>query len=435
MRCLWMPVTVLGLFATTVSTGAAQTAPAVTLSALLEASRHHHPTLAERGLLKQSLAAEKSQLDAAYYPQLAVGGSATWQSDVTQLDLPVPGVEIEPLPKDQYKLTLDLQQTLWDFGGTADRKRVAETRARLRQRQVDVEWHQIRNRIVQLYFTGVVQQQLRAQAHTLDGYLATTVEKAQVALAQGVVTERDVLLARARKLQARHALVNAEARLQGVRRSLAELTGQALGPDAVLAAPEVHCEQRDDQRVFAQTLKRPELEVLSAQREILDAVQEAEEAADRPRISAFATTGYGRPGLNMLSRDFDFFFMGGLRIAIPLTYLYSGTHRQARAQLAKDRAVVDKQQEALLIQVNTELSQQQAEVQRLDATLALDAELVALREGARKQVEVQLELGTATMTDLLNDLSQEDQARSQLAIHRYQRSLACHEIALTLGEL
>lgn len=416
-------------------TSAALAEDSVSLSALWDAARQTNPSLQKRALLERSLSVQNDQLDIAYYPQLSVGGSATWQSEVTRVQVPVPGVSIDPPPKDQYKLTLNLQQNLWDFGATSDRKRVAETGTRVQEEQAEVEWQKVRERILQLYFAGVVQQQLQAQAKALEGYLETTVDKAEVALEQGVVTERDVLLVRARKLEARRALVDAETQLKGIREGLTVLTGRELSAGDALAAPEINCEDAPKKAVSAAALKRPDLDLLEAQRTLLDAKQEAEESPDRPRLGAFATGGYGRPGLNMLSRNFEFYFIGGLQVTIPLTYLYAGTHRKARSQLSIQRSLVDKQEDALMVQVNAELASYRADVERLDAAVALDAELLELREGARKQVETQLALGTATMTDLLSDLGQEEQARTQLAIHRHQRSLACHQIAMTLGKL
>ncbi|MGD8858845.1 MAG: TolC family protein [Myxococcales bacterium] len=411
----------------------AQAVETVTLAGLIEAGRRHHPTLARRPLLARSFDVESSKLNRAYWPQLSLDGSATWQSTVTSVDVPVPGVTIPKPSQDQYKLALELQQTIWDGGATADRKRVAEERARLDKHQVGVEWREVRERILQLYFTGLVQQKLRSQAQVLDEYLTTVIEKAQLALDQGVATERDVLLARARQLEARQAAAEASAHLDGVKRALAHLTGQDLQDDAVLAPALASCVVNDARAVTPDAVKRPELDALAAQSQLLGAQEALELSPDRPRVGAFATAGYGRPGLNALSSEFDFFFIGGLRVTVPLTYLYAGTHGKSHEQLAIQRALVDRKRDALMTRINVELETQRADLERLDATIELDSELLGVREKARKQTETQLALGTATMTDLINDLTLEDQARTRLAVHHTQRDHVCHEVALTTG--
>lgn len=405
----------------------------VTLPSLIEAGRRHHPTLARQPLLARSLDVEHSQLDRAYWPQLSLSGSATWQSDVTSVDVPLPGVNIPTPHQDQYKLALDLQQTLWDGGVTADRKHVAEERARVAHHSVDVEWREVRSRILELYFMGLVQQELKSQAELLDAHLSTVIEKAQLALDHGVATERDVLLARGRQLEARRAAAEATAHLIGVRRSLAQLTGERLSQDTVLAPALASCVESDTGAVTPERIKRPELDVLAAQSQLLSAQEALELAPDRPRIGAFATAGYGRPGLNAFADKFDFFFIGGLRVTVPLTYLYAGTHGKAREQLAIQRSLINRKRDGLMTQINVELDAQRAELQRLDATIELDTELLAVRHDAREQTETQLSLGTATMTDLINDLTREDQARSRLAVHHTQRNQVCHEVALITG--
>ena len=403
---------------------------AVTLDLLLRAGKQNHPTLAKQPLLEKSLELSIAKINRAFYPQLSLGGQATWQSDVTSVDIAIPGANLSPPPQDHYQATLDLKQTIWDGGVTSDKKRVAETQTRVEREKVELEWYQVRGRILQLYFAGLVQQELEAQGETLHRYLGTVVEKARVALSNGIVTERDVLLAQARQLEAGKALADASAELASVKQSLAELTLAKLPPSAPLAEPMMSCAAQP-----ARALRRPELDILDAQTDVLDAQEELDKAPDRPRLDAFATAGYGRPGLNMLSDSFGFYFIGGVQLTVPLTYLYSGTRQNGREQLAVQRSLVARERERVQQQVKLELDAKGSDAKRLAELIALDEEVLAVRERARKQTEVQLELGTASMTDLINDLTQEDQARSQRAVHRALRNLACHELALIRGEL
>ena len=211
----------------------------VTLESLLQAGRRNHPTLAKQPLLEKSLELSSARLDRAYYPQLSLGGRATWQSEVTSVNVPIPGVNISPPPQDQYRATLDLKQTLWDGGVTSDQKRVIEERTRVEREKVNVEWYQVRARILELYFAGLVQQELKAQAETLHRYLGTVVDKARVALSNGVATQRDVLLAQARRLQASQAVASAKAALASAKQSLARLVLTDVPNSAPLATPPV----------------------------------------------------------------------------------------------------------------------------------------------------------------------------------------------------
>jgi outer membrane protein TolC len=434
MRSSWAVISLVFLGLTSLpGLARAQAAPSVTLEALLEAGRKHHPSLAKQPLLAQSLELTTAKLNRAYWPQLSLGGQATWQSEVTSINIPIPGLKVTPPAKDQYRATVDLKQSLWDGGVTSDQKLVAQSRARVEHEKVNVEWHQVRERILQLYFAGVVQQELEAQARALQTNLGAVVDKAELALKSGTLTERDVLLARGKQLEARQSLAEASAQLAGVRRSLEDLTGAKLADQAVLTTPTSPC-TAPLQPPAAGSLRRPELALLNAQSQLLAAQEQLDRSVDHPHLGLFATGGYGRPGLNFLNNSFEFYFIGGVQLTVPLTYLYAGTHRNGGEQLAVQRSLVERERENVVQQVNLQLDSQTTELRRLDAVISLDDELLQVRERARKQTELQLEHGTASMTDLINDLTQEDLAHSRRAVHHAQRDLACQELALIKGD-
>ena len=49
-------------------------------------------------------------------PKIQVGAQASWQSDVFGLPFSLPGSDIPQVPQDQYKLSLDVNQRIWDGG-------------------------------------------------------------------------------------------------------------------------------------------------------------------------------------------------------------------------------------------------------------------------------------------------------------------------------
>lgn len=49
-----------------------------------------------------------------YLPQFALSAKASYQSDVTEIPVKLPGVDLKGLSKDQYQVMLELQQKIWD---------------------------------------------------------------------------------------------------------------------------------------------------------------------------------------------------------------------------------------------------------------------------------------------------------------------------------
>ena len=230
-------------------------------------------------------------------------------------------------------------------------------------------------------------------------------------------------------------MVDAEAQLVRVRRSLADLSGLRIIPKSSFAKTFIACPSGKPAYPSAGDVKRPELGLLAAQGQLLVAQEELERSLDRPKLGAFATAGYGRPGINALSDEFDAYFIGGVQLQVPLTYLYTGTRGNASKQREVQQQLLDRQRDSFMMQVRVQLDGQFAEVERLRSAMRIDEALLEARIKARKQTELQLSLGTATMNDLVGDLSLEDQARSRLAVHRAQSSLACHQLALIQGKL
>jgi outer membrane protein TolC len=407
----------------------------LTLESLMESAKRHHPSLKKEPLLVESLELQRSRLNRAYFPQLSLGGRMSWQSEVTEVDVQVPGVTVTSPPKSQYQATLDLQQIIWDGGVISDQKRLAESKSKVEQEKVNLQWYQVRGVVLQLYFGGLVQHELKAQADALHTYVGTLIEKTEVLVEQGLAIERDVLLLKARQFEAKQASVDAAKSLEGIRRHLEELTGLVMKMSVEFAPPTMSCSGGANKRLALDSVRRPELDVLTAEAEVLDASEKASRAADRPKLGAFTTVGYARPGLNYLSDQFNFMFIGGIQLTVPLTYLYAGTHQKGDNQVALQRSLLARQKDAILVQVNVEHKAQSTELSRLDEVIELDEELLQVREQARAQTEMRIELGTAATADLVDDLTQEDQARSRRAVHHAQRNLACHELAFIKGDL
>ena len=80
----------------------------LTLTKAYELAQQNYPLIKQRELLKQTKDITVDNLSKGFLPQFSLSGQATYQSDVTQIKIPIPGVSISPLSKDQYKVLTDL---------------------------------------------------------------------------------------------------------------------------------------------------------------------------------------------------------------------------------------------------------------------------------------------------------------------------------------
>ena len=205
------------------------------------------------------------------------------------------------------------------------------------------------------------------------------------------------------------------------------LSGEKMSESVVLVANETDA-------IDLETNQRAELDWMEAQKSNLAITESLAKAKNLPKISAFATGGYGRPGLNMLSTTFQTYFMGGLQLKVPLSHLYSGSQSGEIQQMKINQMKIDKQKENFLLASNIKAISLKNDIQRLESLLKSDQEMINIREEIRKSSEAQLENGIITASDYLTDFNNEDIARQNMNIHQVQLLQTKENLKLVLGQ-
>lgn len=72
----------------------------------------HYPLAKQNQLLAQKSSYEMEGIHTAKLPQIDLNAQTTYQSDVVGLPIAMPGVE--PMNKDQYRATLDVNQLIYN---------------------------------------------------------------------------------------------------------------------------------------------------------------------------------------------------------------------------------------------------------------------------------------------------------------------------------
>ena len=124
----------------------------LTLDDCQRLAAENYPLLKRYSLIEQSADYSIKSINTGYIPQLRVSGQATCQSDVTTLPEAFSNLSARGLDKKQYRLALDLEQTLWDGGNKKARKEMVRAEKFAQQSQTDVEMYTIRERVNHLFF-------------------------------------------------------------------------------------------------------------------------------------------------------------------------------------------------------------------------------------------------------------------------------------------
>ncbi|HKK81997.1 MAG TPA: TolC family protein, partial [Prolixibacteraceae bacterium] len=157
----------------------------------------HYPKLNNKQINQDISQLKTENIRNAYLPEIILNGQATYQSDVTSIDLPETltsmGFDIEGVSNDQYKAYLDVKQTIWDGGITKAQREMEALNLDGEQQKIDIEVHQLKC-IADTYFFNVLLVRKSLEVLKLQNeVLAKQLERLQKSLQQGVVTQKDVL--------------------------------------------------------------------------------------------------------------------------------------------------------------------------------------------------------------------------------------------------
>src|SRR5512133_3242721 len=95
-----------------------------------------------------------------WLPTLDANGSLVYNSSVIDMSsvlgsLPIPGIAnaIKPLPHEQYKVTLDINQVFYDGGAIKGARALEKADLSINQKQTETDLYKLRNQINNCYFT------------------------------------------------------------------------------------------------------------------------------------------------------------------------------------------------------------------------------------------------------------------------------------------
>ena len=124
----------------------------LTLDECQRGAQANYPLVRQYGLIEKAREYDLSNAGKGYLPQFSLSGKATYQSDITELPVEIPGVNIKTAPKDQYQVMLELQQTIWDGGDIRNRKRLTRAASDVDMEKQHVDMYALNDRINQIFF-------------------------------------------------------------------------------------------------------------------------------------------------------------------------------------------------------------------------------------------------------------------------------------------
>lgn len=375
-------------------------------------AQKNYPITKQSGLIEQMASLTIDNLSKGYLPQVTLSGQATYQSDVTKVPVNLPGFNIESPSKDQYKVVADLNQLIYDGGTIKQQKVVQQLNANVEEQKVQVELYKLKERINQFYL-GVlfIDEQLK-QVGLVSQDLQIGIKRVQAQVDNGTVLRSNLNVLKAELLKNDQRAIELKATRKGLIETLSLFLGQNLPENTVLEMP--------SQAAFTPTVEvaRPEIKLFREQTSLNNQQNNLIKAKNLPKASLFVQGGYGRPGLNVLTNEFDLYYIGGVRFNWSLGGLY--TKKKEKQLVEVNKRVIDIQQETFLLNTNTQLKQQQSDIEKLQQLVATDDEIIDLRHQVTEAAKAQLENAVITANDYLREVNAEDAAKQTRIMHQVQ---------------
>lgn len=391
----------------------AQDAGRLNLQQAYTEAQQNYPAIRQKGLVKQTAELNIENLSKGYLPQLQVNGQASYQSDVTKVNIPLPGIALPSISKDQYKITADLSQTIYDGGTIRAQKEWQQLNAGVEDERAEVELYQLKERINQLYL-GILylDEQLR-QVDLVKVDLNNGIKTVSAQVDNGVAFRSNLNLLKAELLKNDQRGIELKASRKGMINTLSLFLNRSLPENTVFEKPADPSPGELDKQV-----QRPELRLYDNQSKLFAQQNKVINAKNLPKFSAFAQGGYGRPGLNFLDNSFDLYYVAGVRLNWSLGGLYTKKKEKELVKISQQQVAL--QRETFLLNTNANLSQQQSDIEKLEQLVVTDREIIALRQSVKEAAKAQLDNGVITATDYLEEVNAEDQARQLMITHQLQ---------------
>ena len=390
----------------------AQDSSRLTLQQAYDLARQHYPVIRQKDLVRQTANLTIQNLYKGFLPQLNISGQATYQADVTSVPVSIPGVKIDAPSKDQYKIQAELSQLVYDGGSTSAQKNVQNANALVEDQKAEVELYKVKDRINQLYLGILLIDEQLKQVALVKNDIQLGIKRVEAQVKNGTAFRSSQLTLEAELMKNDQRIIELNANRKGLVDVLALFINRSLPATVQLEQPAVVM-------TFAkETVARPELKLYNYQGDLFKVQNQLISAKNRPRTSLFVQGGYGRPALNMLKNEFELFYIAGVRLNWGLGNLY--TTKKERQLLQVNQRMVDVQKDLFLLNTNTQLKQQQAELDKLQQLVQSDQQIIGIRTQVKEAANAQLSNGVITANDYLKEVNAEDQARQSLIAHQLQ---------------
>jgi outer membrane efflux protein len=405
---------------------------AQTLEECQLAAEKNYPIIKQYDLISQTTQLTVKNIQKGWLPQIAIAAQATYQSDVTSWPESMKatfqqlGVNMKGLSKDQYKIGIDLQQTIYDGGTISSLRSIARQEEKVQKAQVETNLYQVRKRVNEMYFSLLLLNEQINLNDDVKALLLSSEKKLASMLKGGTIATSDFENIRAERLSVEQQNESLKSQRQMLQHLLSTFCGIKVS----------NVQKPDPFETTISTNKRPEMLLFDNQLQLSSVKEKALNSQVRPKLGIFAQGFYGYPGLNMfedmMNRKWSLNGIIGVKLSWNVGALYSLKNDKAKLRL--QREMTENAREIFLFNNQLEEIQQNENIKRYHTMKQADDEIIMLRTNIRKAAESKLSHGIIDINNLLREINNENAAKIQQTIHDIEMLKEMYNLKYTNNE-
>ena len=405
---------------------------AQTLDECQRAAEKRYPIIKRYDLIAKTTDLTVKNIQKGWLPQVTTAAQATYQSAVAewpdhlQSMFQQVGLKMKGLRKDQYKLSIDVQQPIYDGGAISGQRKIASQEGKVQEAENEVNLYQVRRRVNELYFSLLLLDEQIKLNDDVKALLQSSEQKLSAMVKGGTAATSDYENVRAERLGAEQANESLKAQKQMLSRML------SLFCDIEIT----HLQKPQALDAVVSTNTRPEIRLFDNQLRLSEAQEKALDARLKPHLGLFAQGYYGYPGLNMfedmMQHKWSLNGLVGVKLSWNIGALY--THKNDKARLRLQREQIENAREVFLFNNSIDEIQQKENINRYHKMMQNDDEIIDLRTHIRKAAESKLAHGIIDVNSLLREINNENAAKAQQAIHEIDMLKEMYNLKFTNNE-
>ena len=398
----------------------------ISLEQCMKSTSDNYPLSDQKELLRAAGNLKQQLIQSGFLPQINLNGQVSYQSDVTYMPISIPNMNIPKTNKDWYKLNVDISQLIYDGGALKKQQELNVSNTSIELQSIEIELYKVKEMVQTAFFNIILLNENKNTILILQQELSEKLKNIESGVRNGAVqpSSRDNLKAELIKIE--QHIDELELSITSAISSLNILTGLQLTKNFsfIIQEPVITMSSENN---------RPEMALFDMQISQINLLKNITALKRKPMIFGFGQAGYGRPALNMLSNNFEPYFIVGAKFSWKV--FDWGNTKKERKSFDIQSQIINKNKEAFDTQLKVLLTKKQSEIKRLESLIIKDNLIVSLKANVARASSSQFENGQITATEYLLEKNEETKAKLNLQLHQIQLRHAQIDYEFSLGNI